>query len=45
MPEGVLALFIFETIERYGSIFVDGAVQFYCFTIYTARDDVASESR
>ena len=45
MPECVLTLLIFKLIEFYISILIDRTVQLYCLTIYTARYNVASESR
>ena len=45
MPECVLTLLILKLIEFYIRILIDRTVQLYCLTIYTARYNVASESR
>ena len=45
VPERVFALIVIKLVERDGSIGIDGAVQLDCLTIYTARYNVAGESR
>ena len=45
MPEGMLSLLIFELIKFYCSVLSDWTIQFNNLTIYTARYNVASESR
>ena len=45
MPEGVLAFLVLKLVQGDGGISVDGTVKFYSFTIYSARYNVAGESR